>query len=512
MTASQSPEGPASESRRGALQRLFALAAAQGATLPLLAACGGGGGAAPSPTPPPPPAPTPAPPVPIPPSAPTPTPPPPPPPPPTPSDIVLSRLKAALATTAPAIDAATALAVTQGVSQSAASSFGSDAQFIAPLPQDADGNLSTTPQVYGRRRDLWPKAPGVISGQTVIPVAVNHSAATLGSTGRIGLHFVHTGSAFELLVGGANNSFTLIVDGNYVGCADATQPLVQMNTSLSGGPITGLNTTLKIDFGSSATRHVSLYSMASFGACALAVAAGDTVAAWDRSAEASFAAIGDSYGGAPTTVWGFGGLFYQAALALNIPHVDLDAIGGTGYARNSANADTLNAGNAFDARVPSITASLPDLFVTAGSLNDNNSFALAPYGSAAEAAAGFAAAVSRYFTDLRARLPDAVLAAIGPWQPPPVLPANAAQLDKAAVVKAALAAAGGRWIFVDNMNGGWSNSGGASAAPSDGDGPWQTLANAATYIDADNTHPNAEGCAYLATRLAAALRAGILAL
>ncbi len=425
---------------------------------------------------------------------------------------MLSRLKAALATTPPTIAAATALTVTQGANESAASSFGSDAQVIPPLPQDGSSNLSTTAQVYGHRRDLWPQAPGNIGGQAVIPVAVNHPAATLGSTGRIGLHFIHTGSAFELLVGGANIGLTLVVDGNYVGCADATQPLVQMNTSLTGGPITGLNATLKFDFGTSATRHVSLYSMASFGACALIVAAGDTVVAWDRSAEASFAAIGDSYGGAPTTVWGFGGLFYQAALGLNIPHVDLDAIGGTGYAPNAGNAATLLAGNDFDARLASITESQPDLFVAAGSLNDNNALALPPYASAAAAAAGFQAAVAGFYTDLRTRLPDAVLVALGPWQPPPNLPPPQGELDKASVIKAALAAAGGNWIYVDNMNGGWSNSSGASSAPSASDGPWQTLANAAAYISADNVHPNVPGCAYLASRLSAALRAAILAL
>ena len=495
MTNIESPEGPASESRRNALQRLFALAAAPGSTLPALAACGGGGGGEGTiPVPPPP------------------APPPPPPPAPTPSDIVLSRLKAALATRPPAVDAVTLVAVTQGMNESAKSTFGSDAQFIPALPQDSHGNLSTVAQVYGHRRDLWPQLPGNIGGQTVIPVAVNHRAATLGSTGRIGLHFIHTGSAFELLVGGANNAFTLVVDGNYVGCADASQPLVQMNTSLTGGPITGLNTTLKFAFGTGATRRISLYSMASFGACALVVAAGDTVTAWDRSAEPAFAAISDSYGGAPSAVWGFGGLFYQAALALNIPHVDLDAIGGTGYAPNSSNSATLLTGNAFDARLPSITESLPDLFMTAGSLNDNNRLALPPYSSAADAQAGFAAAVSRHYTDLRAALPDAVLAAVGPWQPPPNLPAPQGELDKASVIKAALAAAGGHWIWVDNINGGWSNSSGAGSAPSASDGPWQTLANAATYISPDNVHPNVAGCAYLADRLAAALRAAILAL
>ena len=424
----------------------------------------------------------------------------------------MSRLKTALATTPPAIDATTALGVSQGASESVASSFGNGAQFFPPVPQDSGSNLSTVAQVYGHRRDLWPQAPSDIAGQTVIPVAVFHAAQTLGSESRIGLHFIHAGSAFELLVGGANNTVTLIVDGNYVGCADATQPLVQMNTSLTGGPITQVNTTLKFDFGSNATRHVSLYSMASHGACSLIVAAGDTVTAWDRSGEPAFAAISDSYGGAPTTTWGWGGLFYQAALGLNIPHVDLDAVGGTGYGPNSANAATLLAGNDFDARLASITESQPDLFVAAGSLNDNNALALAPYASGADAAAGFQAAVAGFYTHLRSMLPDAVLVALGPWQPPPNLPAPQHELDKASVIKAALTAAGGHWIFLDNINGGWSNSSGASSAPSASDGPWQTLANAATYIAADNIHPNAAGCAYLASRMSAALRAAILAL
>ena len=426
--------------------------------------------------------------------------------------MVLTRLKMALASTAPVVDTATVLTVTQGASQVADSSFGSDARFLPPLPQDAASNLSTIPQVYGRGRDQWPQFAGRIGSETVIPVAVNHPAATLASASRVGLHFVHTGGAFELLVAGANNAATLIVDGQYVGCGDASQTLVQLNTTLNGGPVTGLNTTLKFDFGRSATRHVSLYTMASQGACALVVAAGDTVAAWDRGAEASFAAISDSYGGAPTAAWGWGGLFYEAALALGIPHVDLDAIGGTAYGPNSSTVDTLLPGNAFQARLPGVTTAKPDLFVTAGSLNDNNAFALAPYASADAAKAGFAAAVSGYYTDLRARLPDAVLVASGPWQPPTVLPASPAQLDKAAVIKAALAAAGGHWIFVDNINGGWSNSAGASAAPSATDGPWQTVANAALYIDVDGIHPNAAGCAYLASRLATALRAAILAL
>jgi lysophospholipase L1-like esterase len=402
--------------------------------------------------------------------------------------------------------------VTQGVANSAASSFGSGAQFIPPLPQASGSNLATTTQIYGFRRDLWPQPAGTLDGKAVIPCAVDHPAATLGATGRTGLHFIHAGSALELLVAGANNAVTLIADGKYVGCADATTTLAQMNTTLGGGPIASQNTTLKFDFGHGATRHLSLYSMASLGPCALVVAAGDSVAAWDRSAEASFGAMTDSYGSAPTTAWGWGGLFYQAAAALGIPHVDLDSIGGTGYAPNAGSPDLLIAGNAFDARIASAAESQPDLFVTAGSLNDNNSQAAAPYASADAAKAGFAAAVTAYYTDLRKQLPNAVLVATGPWQPPTVLPASDAQLDKAAVIKAALAAAGGNWIWVDNINGGWTNSAGASGAPSATDGPWQTQANAAAYISSDNVHPNADGCAYLASRLATALRAAIGAL
>ncbi len=512
MTPADSPEGPASDARRRALQRLFALVAAQGATLPLLGACGGGsGGAAPT-VPAPAPAPTPAfPSQSVSPSSPVPFPPPTPVPSP-PAATAMSRLKAALASTPPLIDATTALAVTQGVSESGASSFGSGAQFIPPLPQDSSSNLSTVTQVYGRRRDLWPQAALNFAGQSVVPVRIFHGAATLGSAARVGLHFIHTGSAFELLVVGVNNCVTLMADGQYVGCADASQPLVQMNTTLSAVPLNGTDTTLKFDFASRATRHISLYSLASLGACSLIVAAGDTVTAWDRSAEASFAAISDSYGGAPTTVWGWGGLFFQAALALGIPHLDLDAIGGTGYGPSAASADLLNVGNDFNGRVAGIAESRPDLFMTAGSLNDNNSRALAPYTSEAQAKAGFAAAVSGYYTTLRALLPDAVLAAVGPWQPPANLPAPAGEIDKAAVVQAALAAAGGPWIFVDNLNGGWSNSSGASVSGAAGGGPWQTLANAADYISSDNVHPNAAGCAYLASRLASALRAAILAL
>ena len=497
MNDAPSPEAVDPTSRRQTLRRLFALAALPAGALPVLSACGGGGAGA---DPivvgvPPPPVPTPPPSV--------------PPPPPPPVVDSLSRLKAALATTPPTVGGI-AVTITQGAAQSATSSFGDSAQFFPALPQSGSSNLATIPQIYGYRRDLWTQQQGdLIAAQSVVAVRRDHIASSNASSSRTGFHFVHTGSAFEVLVAGVDVAVTLMVDGLYAGTAALT-PLNDVPGGLQafGQP----NAMLKFDFGLGKTRRLSLYMSAGQGPCALVVAAGDTVTAYDRSTEASFAAMTDSYGGAPSDVWGMGGLFYETAAQLGIPHADLDAIGGTGYAPNSSQDYTLDAGNAFVARLGAIVDGLPDLFVTAGSLNDNNHLALAPYASADAAKAGFAAAVTAYYTNLRSALPDAVLAAIGPWQPLPNLPASQTELDKAAVIKKALQAAGGRWVYVDNINGGWINSADAGVAPSATESPWQTLQNSSMYLDSDNVHPNPAGCVYLAMRLATSLRAGILAL
>jgi lysophospholipase L1-like esterase len=495
MSNAPFPENAASASRRRTLQRLLALTALQSGTLPLFAACGGSSSDPIVAGVPPPPVPTPPPSVPV--------------PPPPPVIDALSRLKAALASVPPT-SGTVAVTITQGQSQSIASTFGDSAQFFPPLPQTGTSNLATIPQVYGYRRDLWTQQQGdLIAGQTVVAVRRDHIASSNSSSSRTCLHFVHTGAAFEVLVAGVNLAATLIVDGRYVG----TSALTPVN-DLPGGlqAFAAPNATLKFDFGLSAQRRISLYLSSSQGPCALVVAAGDTLSAYDRSAEASFAAMTDSYGGASSDVWGVGGLFYEAAAQLGIPHADLDAIGSTGYAPNSSQTFSLDAGNDFVARLGSIVDGLPDLFVTAGSINDNNHLALPPYATASAATLGFANAVSVYYTNLRSALPNAVLAAIGPWEPPPNLPASPTELAKASVIKSALQAAGGRWVYVDNVNGGWVNSAGAGAAPSANDGPWQTLRTAVGDIDEDNVHPSRAGCLQLATRLATSLRAGILAL
>jgi lysophospholipase L1-like esterase len=378
--------------------------------------------------------------------------------------------------------------------------------------------LATVPEIWGHRRDLWTAQGGAaIGGQTVFPMSRNHRGATVGSTGVCGLHFTFDGAAFEMLFAGTEVRVTLVVDGQYM----APQVIrTALNRGVVGAPLSAPNSLVRFDFGSAALRQVSVYARSSQGPCLVNVAAGDHLRPWDRSGEASLGVMADSYGGAFGPNWGVGGPFWEAAALLGIPHIDIDAAGGTGYAPNNANADTRNPGNAFGARLPSCVNSQPDLFVTAGGINDNNSIPAPPlYSSAAEALAGFNASVSAYYLQLRAALPDSVLAATGPWAPREIRPTDPVAQSKADTIKAALQRVGGPWVFLDNLNGGWVNSAGATAPPS---GPWQTgtgnssapsgNGNGDLYLEGDGVHPNPEGCLYLGTRLATDLRAALLAL
>ncbi len=494
MSTMKSTQGrvcePANQARRLALRQLFALAAVPG-TASLLVGCGGGGDEslppAPAPVPPPPVHPT------------------------TPA---LERLKVALLQ-APLQASITPVAVTQGMANSAASSFGNGA-LVYPALGSVDQSLATVPQVWGHHRELWARLGGaVIEGHVVHPLQRAHQAATMNSVGVCGLHFEFDGAAFEILFAGNGPTITLVADGHYM-----APKLIQ--TTLQGGvagvPLSAPNTFVRFEFGTRQRRLISVYTWSSQGPCAIATEPGDSLVAWDRSGEASFAAIADSYGGGRGSQWR-GGPFWEAAALLGIPHIDLDAIGGTGYAPNATNSDTLDPGNAFAVRLPTSVDAQPDLFFTAGGINDNNSIAAPPYPSAAAARAGFNNAVNQYYTQLRAALPQSVLVATGPWAPRQSTPTDPVALSKADTIKAALQAAGGLWVFLDNLQGGWVNSAGASAAAS---GPWQTGTgtsaapvgdgNGDLYLVADGVHPNEAGCDYLGTRIAIDLRAALLAL
>ncbi len=473
-------------SRRTVLKRLGALTLAPGATATMLSACGGGGDA-PAPPPPAPPAPT-----------------------------SLDRLKAGLQR--PALTAANApVEVLQGAADADVSSLGSGAVFYPPLVNPRLQTLMTVPQVWGHRRDRWELHggfPGKSGNDIIYPVALPYRAsATVDSNGICGLHFIFDGAAFEILFAGDNVWVTLIADGKYMapGIVNA-----ELRAGVPGLRLSAPNALVRFDFGSAATRHISVYGVSARGPAALVIGPQDSLRPWDRSSEPSVAVMADSYGGGAGPDW-LGGAFYEAAARLGIPHLDLDAGGGTGYGRNGGINGA--AGNTFLARLPSIVDAQPDLFITAGGINDNNAFAIPPFATAADALASFNASVTAYYIELRRQLPLAVLAALGPWSPNSTFSTAVMDRSKADTIKAALQSVGGPWIFIDNLVGSWVNSAGASAAPT---GPWQTgtgtsaapngTGNGDLYLSADGVHPNPVGFGYLGLRIATDLRAALLAM
>ncbi len=433
----------------------------------------------------------------------------------------------------PAISAGTSpLTVTQTRGGAAGAPSTWPAAVIVPTPRGFGVkpnpvSLANLPQVWGHQRGLWTQQAAGLVGTSAaneswfVPVSRDHVAATLGSRGVCALHFRLEGSAFEVLFAGTDVEATLIVDGQYATARTLT-------TTLAGGqpgaPLNQPNAYLRFDFGRRAVRDISLYARSSQGPCALALDTGDSITPWDRAAEPAIAVLADSYGGAPSPRWGISGPFWEAAALLGIPHLDIDALGGTGYAPNNANADTRNPGNAFAARLGTSLNAQPDLVLLAGGINDNNAFAAPPlYASAADARAGFERQVQACFSALRSSLPQAVLVATGPWAPRENVPPDPVALSKANTVRAALQATSGPWVFLDNLRGGWANSQGASGAASGVDsGPWQTgtgragapsgNGNGDRFLSSDGVHPNEAGSLHLAGRMAADLRAALQAL
>lgn len=376
-----------------------------------------------------------------------------------------------------------------------------------PLVNPSQLSLATIPEVWGFRRDRWTRQSGAfIASWQVYPVS-----GTL-----CGLHFMFDGPAFEILFAGTDKGVTLIVDGQYLSRKYIRTALI---AGVEGAPLANPNSVVRFDLGGAKVRKVSVYALSSQGPCAIAIPSGYRLQPWDRSDEASFCAMADSFGQTGAQNWGTGGPFWEAAALLGIPHLDINAHGGTGYAPNSVFTDPALA---FGGRLAAVVGGQSDLFLTAGGINDNNWLALPPYASADDARAGFIAGVEAYYRDLRAALPESVIAAVGPWTPPRDPSPESVVQDKVDTIKRALQAiAGPPWIFLDNVAGNWINSSGAST-PASGQ-RWLTGrgyegsfvddgGNSNGYISADGTHPNEAGTTYLAGKIAADLRAAILAL
>lgn len=447
---------------------------------------------------------------------------------PAPVSSALTRLKAALQKPRLA-GPSTPLTVTQARGASAGAPTLGATALVLPTPRGFAINpnpesLADIPQLWGHMRAQWTRQRAGLIGTSAanqswfVPISRDHLADGQGSQGVCGLHFELNGREFELLCAGTDAQITLIADGQYLSPKVITTAWAG---GVAGAALREPNAYIRFDMGSRAQRKLSLYARSSQGPCAIAINGADAISAWDRSAEPSIAVMCDSYGGAPSPNWGVSGPFWEAAAQLGIVHLDVDAIGGTGYAPNNANELTRKPGNAFSARLNSNVVTLPDLFLTCGGINDNNSITAPPlYASAAQARAGFETGVNEYYTRLRNALPQAVLAATGPWAPKQVVQGDAVARSKLDTIRAALQAAGGLWVLMDNLNGGWSNSAGASGGSADG--PWQTgsghagaptgSGNGDRHISNDGVHPTAEGSLYLGTRIATDLRAAIAAL
>ena len=385
--------------------------------------------------------------------------------------------------------------------------------------------LADIPQIWGYRRDVWSKQPAVYFNSTAqnaswyVPVARLHTAATAVSFIPVGLHFIHTGQSFEVLFAGTTPTVTLIADGRY-----CTNQFISTNLTqgVSGSPLSVYNTFTKFDFGSTATRRISLYGLPTdVGPCAIAIGPEDTIQPWNRASEPSFSVMCDSYGQGYSSNWFLGGSFWVAASLLGIPHFDLNTMGGTGYAPvQSPFAYTSNPGNTFGARLADSLSSMPDMFLTAGGINDDYGLVSPPlYPTASSSMSAFTSAVGSYYSNLRTALPGSVIAAMGPWAPKQSTPTNALAQAKLSIIALALSAISGPWIMIDNLNGGWTNSSGTKGPAI---GPWQTgtgnvgaptgVGNGDLFVSADGTHPTPAGNLYLGHMLASNLAAGILAL
>jgi lysophospholipase L1-like esterase len=421
-------------------------------------------------------------------------------------------LQAALSSSALTVSSNT-VTVSQSGGNAGGSTLGDTALLVPPRGNAGVPNCladSGVTAIWGRRRDLWTHQFYTYYDWWA-PVSMEHRAATSTSSGLCGLHFQFDGAAFELFVAGTDLQITLIADGQYTTPRQITNA---WSGGVAGSRLSQPNSFVKFDFGSKASRKVSVYARSSQGPAALAVEAGDSIRAWDRSAEACMGTMSDSYGQVSSKNWGQGGPFWEAAALLGIPHQDMNSIGGTGYAVNSVN---LNSGDSFGARIANSARLMPDLFLTAGGINDNNWLALPPYASADAARAGFYSAVAAYFRDLRAAMPGTVLVAVGPWTPPGDPSPDAVVQAKVAAILGSLQAVSGPWVFIDNVTDYWLGSSGASSPPSGQ--RWQTGkgwvgneahdgGNSDLFI-ADGTHPNELGCSYLAQRLSAYLRAAL---
>jgi lysophospholipase L1-like esterase len=347
------------------------------------------------------------------------------------------------------------------------------------------------------------------------------------------VHFIHDGQYFEWNAGGGNQSFSLMVNNQFAYTKVIGKSMtngVEGATNLNDGQ---QNCWVKVDFGSRATRKVSLYPYSvSLQNFALADAK-DSVQGWDRSGDPWAVVMADSFGQSSTQYWMNNGLYREALHRLGIFDVLTNAVGATGYHPNLQQPAEANCGRGRIADMALFQN--PDLALIALGVNDNVNSPDAMYATAAIAEATFTSAVTSTLTQARLNGPNSLLVVLAPWVPSQGNSnwSNTVQgpgwLIKSTHIFAELQKISGPWIYVDpftdyvttssgytygpfgtyvgsvagaNPSGAnWSTGTGTTASPT-GNG------NSDLYTD-DNTHPNLAGGTYLGERLAMVLRQAI---
>lgn len=270
------------------------------------------------------------------------------------------------------------------------------------------------------------------------------------------VRLVATSTKLAFRVLGSTRAFRFIVDGRYV---SATGTL----TAGSSG-----TQYIVLDFGSRATRAITIENQESSAFDGVYVASGDTITQ-PAASPLRLLALGDSFCGGTGAGHAGDGLFSVAANDLGISDRWLSALGGTGYVANASGTayalpQRLSADLARFAGMGNV-----DLVLLAMGLNDIGM-------------SGIRSAADGVFSAIRAATPGALVFVIGPWNP--LAPAAASAVYSAAKADIRAAAAGrGGFFFLDP--------------------------EAQAFTKSDGTHPDAAGHLALGQWLAGAIRAAV---
>ena len=245
-----------------------------------------------------------------------------------------------------------------------------------------------------------------------------------------------------------------------------------------------------------------IVGMANAGSAGIAIGPKDTIRPLPVANMLSYAAIGDSY------LSSIGTNFLDMLDDGVARHLGSFArmsmgVGGTGYINNNGSYTT------YAQRISAIAASGADVVGVYGGINDTYT------------AGTFETAVNSFYSTLRTAMPNAVIVACGPWCPnQSFITGTDKYTNIRNAIRAAVTAAGGNWIFIDNLTGSLSTSNGYSRVDTT---PWITgsgkvgtttsTGNANYYISSDGTHPSQPaGADYFAKRVADDIREGLIAL